>query len=75
MNFYHGADVSYGWRNVTGGRGYIYTTPDGMVAGLYGGYWNVGSDAGSRSSRWGSYVWGSNFGIGLRGRCEHIVVP
>ena len=75
LNFYHGADVSYGWRNVTGGRGYIYTTPDGMVAGLYGGYWSDGFLAGSRNSLWFYYVWLSFYNIGLRGRCEHIVVP
>ena len=75
LNFYHGADVSYNWRNVTGGRGYIYTTPDGMVAGLYGGPWYDGSFAGSRNSHWYSYVWRSYSGFGLRGRCEHIVVP
>ncbi len=75
LNFYHGADVTYGWRNVTGGRGYIYTTSDGMVAGLYGGLWIEGSLAGSRNSLWHFYVWASSYLLGLRGRCEHIVVP
>lgn len=75
LNFYHGASVTYDWRNVTGDRGYIYTTPDGMVAGLYGGHWNGGSNAGSRSSSWNNCVWTGYIYLGLRGRCDHLVVP
>jgi hypothetical protein len=66
----------FNYQNVAGGRGQIYIQgPQGLVAGLYGGYWNIGTYAGSRSSSWSSYVWSFSIVFGLRGRCGHIVVP
>ena len=73
LNFYSGT-INYDWQNTTEGRGYMYTTSTGTIAGIYGGSWNDGV-AGSRSSYWHDYVWDSNYSIGLRGRCDHLVVP
>lgn len=66
---------TYGYQAQTGGRGSIYTTADGLMAGLYGGYWGNGTHAGSRYSLWDSSVWNDNIYLGLRGRCDHLVVP
>ena len=65
----------YNYQAQTGGRGSIYTTADGLIAGLYGGYWLLGTSAGSRSSSWIFYVWYNIIYIGLRARCNHLVVP
>ena len=66
---------AYGYQAQTGGRGSIYTTADGLTAGLYGAFWGAGGFAGSRHSHWSNYVWNNSFFIGLRGRCDHLVVP
>ena len=66
---------AYSYQTVTSGRGSIYGPSNGIIAGLYGGIWNDGTNAGSRNSIWNLYVWFNNFIIGLRGRCDHLVVP
>ena len=65
----------YNYQVQTGGRGSIYTTADGLVAGIYGGGWGYGALAGSRSSLWLSFGWYGSIYFGLRGRCNHLVVP
>jgi hypothetical protein len=62
--------------NVVGGRGQITIQgPYELVAGVYGGNWANGTNAGSRSSSWYNCVWYHINTIGLRGRCDHLVVP
>ena len=74
LNFYSGT-INYDWQNTTEGRGYMYTTSTGTIAGLYGGSWSIGTFAGSRCSAWNIYVRSFSSDIGLRGRCDHLVVP
>ena len=66
---------AYSYQTVTSGRGSIYGPSNGIIAGLYGGDWGCGTLAGSRISVWYFYVWFSASGFGLRGRCDHLVVP
>ena len=47
--------------------------PDKPLAAVFGGYWDYGGYAGSRSSNWYNYPWASNANIGARGRCDHLV--
>jgi hypothetical protein len=66
----------YQTNSAIGTRGQIYIQgPLGLVAGLYGGYWVNGTIAGSRISLWYYFVWSNFVIIGLRSRCDHIVVP
>jgi len=66
---------TYNYQAQTSGRGYIYTTSDGLIAGLYGGSWSNGAVAGSRYSGWYICVWYIASSFGLRGRSDHLVVP
>lgn len=65
----------YSYQAQTGGRGSIYISTNGLVAGSFGGNWSIGVNAGSRNSYWNFYVWYYYNVIGLRGRCDHHVVP
>ena len=75
-----GRDFSYwpgsngaGWKDNAGARGQLYLANDqGLVAALFGGDWDNGGNAGSRSSDWIYYPWGSSSNIGARGRCDHL---
>lgn len=53
----------------TEGRGSEFNAPN---AGLLGGDFNNGVDAGSRLSRWNSAASGSSSGIGSRFVCDHL---
>jgi hypothetical protein len=66
---------AYSYQVVTAGRGSIYGPSNGIIAGLYGGCWSVGTNAGSRYSIWNYFVWYGSSVVGLRGRCNHLVVP
>ena len=67
---------TYNYSANTGGRGSMYIAGSyGLVAGIYGGLWSGGTNAGSRFSAWNNFVWDNYYNIGLRGRCNHLVVP
>lgn len=62
-----------GYKNVTGGRGQIYTYgTSGLAAAYLGGYWAGGSVSGSRTSNWSFAPSGTNTAIGARGCCDHL---
>ena len=65
----------YGYQAQTGGRGSIYTTGEGLMAGIYGGSWGNGNIAGSRNFYSNFYLWRNGNEAGLRGRSDHLVVP
>lgn len=68
-----GSATPWNWRAVSGGRGSLYLYSDtALVAAVFGGGWNNGSDAGSRCSYWGDYPWYSYSNIGARGVCDHL---
>lgn len=58
----------------TEGRGNVYTFgSSGLCAALFGGYWNLGSYSGSRSSSWIYTPWIYYYNIfGARGRSDHL---
>lgn len=65
---------TFGYQNVAGSRGQIYIQgPYGLCAGIFGGYWSNGANAGSRHSRWNTYVWANYDSLGCRGFCDHVV--
>jgi hypothetical protein len=57
------------WNANTEGRGSEYNAPN---AGILGGYWNAGSNAGSRCSFWGVAASYSSNNIGSRFVCDHL---
>jgi len=62
------------YRDITEGRGEIYTYNDDLYAGDFGGDWNDGAPAGSRSSVWADSVAISTDFISGRGVCDHLVL-
>ena len=64
---------SWGWRNVTGGYGQIYTnTATSEVRQLLGGARTHGGYSGSRAAYWSYYPWHSAWHIGLRAASDHL---
>ena len=64
---------SWGWRNVTGGYGQIYTnTATSEVRQLLGGNLTLGGFSGSRAAPWNSSPWDSYWTIGLRAASDHL---
>ena len=66
-----GAYGDANWHAVTEGRGSEYNEPN---ASLFGGLWVYGSISGSRCSYWGSAASVSNYFIGSRFACDHLVL-
>lgn len=62
------------WRDIAEGRGEIYTYNADLRAGRFGGDWNVGAQAGSRSSIWVISVANSFNSVSGRGVCDHLVL-
>ena len=70
-----GGAPDWAWRTGhTNGRGDLYLYNDfGLVAALFGGYWDHTSNSGSRSSNWDSYPWYSSNNISARLVCDHLI--
>jgi len=81
-----GADLLFGdvnsqtfdWRTgMTRGRGNVYqqggTSGYSLVAVTLSGYWDIGSNAGSRSSNWGLNPFSASLAISARFAAEHLV--
>ena len=66
-----GAYSTTGWNDNTEGRGSEYNAPN---AAVFGGYWVVGADSGSRASDWGGAASRSNGNIGLRCAADHLLL-
>ena len=62
------------WRDIAEGRGEIYTYNDELRAGRFGGDWNDGARAGSRSSVWFVSVANSGSDFSTRGVCDHLII-
>jgi len=62
------------WRDIAEGRGEIYTFNDDLRAGDFGGTWDDGARAGSRSSAWLFSVSGSSLIISGRGVADHLIL-
>lgn len=45
----------------------------GLTRVILGGTRPSGASSGSRASNWGSIPWGSNWGVGLRAACDHMI--
>ncbi len=70
-----GASTPWNWRNVNGGRGQVYLYSDiGLVYAIVGGNRDNAAFSGSRASVWANYPWASNWSIGLRAACDHLVL-
>ncbi len=57
------------WNANTEGRGSEFNAPNAV---LFGGYWFLGSDSGSRCSFWGDAAAASFIGFGSRFACDHL---
>lgn len=57
------------------GRGQIYTYGNnGLSRVIFGGARASGVSSGSRASSWGNSPWSSNWGLGLRAACDHMML-
>lgn len=66
-----GPAAAASWNANTEGRGSEFNAPN---AGLFGGAWGTGSNAGSRCSLWDSSASASGGNIGSRGVCDHLIL-
>ena len=66
-----GAYNTGGWDANTDGRGSEYKAPN---ASRFGGYWGNGPEPGSRCSAWHSSASTSEYYIGSRGVCDHMIL-
>jgi hypothetical protein len=66
-----GGALGAAWVANTGGRGSTYQLPN---AAVFGGAWNDGANAGSRSSRWDSSPSNSSSVISSRGVADHLLI-
>jgi len=64
-----GPAAAASWNANTEGRGSEYNAPN---SALFGGYWSVGSDSGSRCSYWVDAASVSNVSVGSRFVCDHL---
>lgn len=63
------------WQNIAGGRGQLYLYgSNGLKMPLFGGYWGNGAYAGSRYVGWDNAPSVSSGGVGVRARCDHLVL-
>lgn len=61
------------YKNITGGRGQVYTYGTaGIASALFGGYWGAGAYSGSRASAWHVAPSDSIYNVGARGCCDHL---
>jgi hypothetical protein len=59
--------VAFGWKDVTGTRGQVYSQGTyGFMKLIAGSYWNDGANCGSRSRNLYNWAWYVNAGIGGR---------
>jgi len=65
---------SAAFRDIAEGRGEILTYNDDLRAGFFGGTWDDGALAGSRSANWDISVADSSFTVSGRGVCDHLVL-
>jgi hypothetical protein len=66
-----GGAAGAGWTANTGGRGSTYQMGNAM---FFGGYWDHGSNSGSRCSSWNlSPTFSGNY-IGVAGACDHLIL-
>jgi len=63
------------YRDITEGRGEIYTYNDDLRAGIFGGDSVGGTRAGSRSAFWDISVDGSGGNVSSRGVADHLQLP
>jgi hypothetical protein len=62
---------TWGWKNVTGGKGQLYTEGTyGDVKLAAGGYWAIGACCGSLGRSADSSRWGAHTVVGGRGACN-----
>jgi len=66
-----GGAAAASWTANTDGRGSTYQMENAV---LFGGYWNSGSDSGSRCSLWNLSPPYSSYGVGGRGVCDHLLL-
>ena len=66
-----GGAAAASWAANTGGRGSTYQAENAV---LFGGYWGEGALSGSRASNWSPSPANSNFNIGARGVCDHLIL-
>ena len=68
--------TSWAWRTgLTDARGSIYALHNNHVtAALFGGGRGHGVYSGSRASAWTDYVWDSDWHIGVRLACDHLML-
>ena len=66
-----GGAAGAGWTANTISRGSTYQLPN---AALFGGAWTETSNSGSRCSAWNNSPTFSNYGIGARGVCDHLIL-
>lgn len=71
------ASKTVSYKTITESRGSAYTYgANGLAAGLHGGDWNAGSNAGgSRASAWNNAPSVSSPNFGARFACDHLVLP
>lgn len=66
-----GGAAAASWTANTGGRGSTYQMENAV---LFGGYWGGASNSGSRASLWDNSPTYSNYHIGARGVCDHLIL-
>jgi hypothetical protein len=66
-----GGAAGAAWTANTGGRGSTYQMENAMI---FGGFWGNGSDSGSRCSYWNASPTLSDYGFGVAGACDHLVL-
>lgn len=59
------------WQNVLGGRGQFYGSG---YCGRLGGDRGTGVNEGSRASAWNYVVWGTDWSLGCRFACSHLML-
>lgn len=73
--------TTWDWKDLNGnngagtGRGQIYTQGTyGLTRVLLGGARTLSAYSGSRASFWNRCPWHSNWGVGLRAACDHLML-
>lgn len=66
-----GGTAAASWANTNGGRGQVYQQENAVILG---GNWVNAANAGSRSASWGLAPSDSDFSVGGRGACDHLLL-
>lgn len=66
-----GGAAGAGYVANTGGRGSTYQMENAVI---FGGSWGNAAASGSRASTWSNSPAGSNYSIGARGVCDHLIL-